>query len=292
MEPSVQGSGRFTWYIPTPSISRAIALAYTAILLGLFVGIPLHILGPRRIIGSFYDDALLWLCLISGFGCLIGFFLLLAFPPRSWRARLEFGRDYVRFIPVPILRWIGEPAAEKPLGQDLKETLICEGRQEKSPYGFRVLLRGVQGPDSVLAVPIPVRLSAHESRRLTNGIIAATGLPTRLVRRVANEGGTVQEIPWTPTGQSSLLAGFAKLIPAASPIIGGIVVGYLRPNPAIVVITGIALWLSETIGLFLYAHFSHQRSKYAALLWLTTLITFSAAYAATFAVVAYMFHKG
>jgi len=77
-----------------------------------------------------------------------------------------------------------------------------------------------------------------------------------------------------------------------TPYIGGIVVGVLRPNMAIVLAEGLALWLGQTLALFAVVRCSHQKTTtISALYWLTTLISFSAAYAIIFFLVSSISHS-
>jgi hypothetical protein len=290
MASSAESGGIHTYFIPIPSMGRAIALAYVAFFLTCFMYISIK-LGPSRTFVSVGNDPFPWIFLILTFGMTIVFFLRLAFPPRSWLARLEFARDRVRFVPKPILRWIGEPSSEIPLSLHSKEILLCRGSQGNSPYGFRVLLRSESGQDREIKVETGYRLNLRESAILTNLITAATALPVRMVQRRVLTGGGTEETPWTPVGRSAELGALAKLAFAALPFIGGGVVGFLGSTPLFAAAFGAVLWLNQTLAVFILARDSHQRSRPAMLYWLTTLFTFGASYAATVVVVSFLFRS-
>lgn len=287
---------RFVYYVPIPRSIQTFLLVFAGILLAIFFGIPLHQFGLMGTIQSFSTNLVLWLIMAVMFLPLLAWFICLADPPRSWLARLEFDRNCIRLVPKPPLRWIGEPTAEASLGSHPKEILLCRGSRDNSPlgwsgqgnfpYGFRVIVRSAEGHNRELKVSSGDRLSAHQSKILMDGIFAATGLPVRLVQREFAADGSFREMLWTPTGRSAQFGWIAKLAFAATPFIGGIVAGCLRANCLTVMAAGIALWLGQTLAVFLYAHLSRQ--KLPIVYWLSTVFTFSATYIASFAFVFYI----
>lgn len=280
----------FVYFIPFPSVIRTFVLMMAAVYLLMFIGIPLHVLGLRGALNSIRDSIWLWLVMVAMFAPLIGMFLRFAFPPNSWHARLEFGQDSVRLVPRPVLRWIGEPTTEISLGPHSREILLCRGSQDRIPYGFRVLVRSTDGRDREIKLETGSRLDTRQSGILISGITASTHLPIHLVQQQFAADGSFQEVPWAPAEHSAQLGGIAKMAFAATPYIGGVVVGLLRPGILTVVMVGIALWLCQTLAVFSYAYITHQHSKLAALYWLTTLFTFAASYAVTFTLVFYVIH--
>ncbi|MGO8758439.1 MAG: hypothetical protein ACLQG3_09975 [Terracidiphilus sp.] len=291
----------FTYYIPIPYpyLIRVIVLAFAAFFLCVFLSIPIRI-GPERTFESVKADPLLWLLLIGVFTPAVALFLLLAFPPRSWLARLEFDRSCIRLVPKSLLRWIGEPSVEVPMSSQTQEILVCKGSKDfysgvfvttpgPYPYGLRILARSAGGHDRELKVETGGRLSAHQAGFLIEGITASTGLPVRFIKREADDKGVIQELPWSPEEHFTHFGGLLKLAFAATPLIGGAVVGYLRAPGFSVALAGTALWLVQMFALFAYARFTKQRSWSAALYWLSALFTFAASYSMAFVLVYFLF---
>jgi len=271
---------KFVYFVPFPALSRVIALVTPGFLISALIYI--------TILGALERDPFLWLLMVGTLGIPIAPFLLLAFPPKSWHARLEVEHDSICLIPVPPLRWIGEPCTKISLGAHTREVLLCRGSSDNSfygwsgqgnfPYGFRLIVRSIDGHDSALKVPGD-RLSAGQSEVLTEGIAAATSLPVRLMQRNFSSDGSFKEVPWTANGHFAQLSGIAKLLFAVTPFIGGVAAGYIHPVPAITVAIGIALWLGQTLALFAFVQFSNQKpNMFSTLYWLTTAITFAASY--------------
>jgi hypothetical protein len=291
MNNSAEPGGLFVYFIPNPSLLRVILLAIAALFSLILFGIPLNDLGFTRILETINDDPSFLLMPFIMIAPVILSSLLLAFPPRSWLARLEFRRDCIRSIPRPVLRWIGEPSVEIPLSAHPKEILLCRGSKDNSPYGFRVLLRGANGHDREIKIETGERLNKREAAILTEGVTDATGLSARLVQRQHPAEGTIQEVQWIPTGGIAWLGAIAKLAFISLPIVGGAAVAYRSPSPIVIVAVGIALWLSQTLAVFIWANASQRQSKSAMLYWMTTLFTFGATYAATVALVSLMLHS-
>jgi hypothetical protein len=281
MANSTQSEVRFVYYIPLPALSKAVAIGYSAFLLSIFLYLP-YKLGLEQ-------DPLFWLLLVGMLGLPIAFFLVLAFPPRSWHARLEIQNECIRLVPKPVLRWIGEPSTVLPIAAQASEVLVLCGSQDNLKIGFRLSVRSTDGSQRDLKVETASRLSAHQAKILCDGITSATGLLVRLIKRERGKEGGVEEMPWIPGGWTASLPGLAKLVFAATPFIGGIVVGCLRPNLALAAVLGLALWLCQTLALFAYSRFSKQESKFPTLYWFSTLFTFAASYAFTFVFVFYVF---
>ena len=291
MASSKQSGDKFIYLIPPPTLSRTIALMTVAFFLSCFLYLP-YKLGIAKALNSLEQDPLLWLLLVGMVGFPIAFFLVLAFPPRSWHARLEIGREAIRLVPKPVLRWIGEPPSVLQIDEKTDEVLILCGFRDNLKIGFRVLLRSRDGSQHDFKVESADRLSPHQALILSEGITCATGLPVKLIKREKAEGGELEEMPWAPAGWNASLPGIAKVLFAMTPFLGGIVVGLLRPGPAIVVLVGIVLWLGQTLALFAVSHFTHQKTKMTAVLyWLTTLITFSASYAVIYFLVSSVAHQ-
>lgn len=241
---------------------------------------------------TFRSDSVIWAILGAVDGSLIGFFIVLAFLPRSWRAGLEFGQGHVRLIPRPILRWIDEPSyVDMALGSRMQEIIICRGTRNNSPFGFRVILRAAGVPDREFKVESGDDLNAREAKALTDGIIAATGVPVRLIERKARKDGTVREGIWTPAGKSMLWIELARVIAVALPFVSGGVAGELRPSYGVVAIAAIAVWSFQSLGVFLFNRFTHKRRKFAASKWLLSFFNFVLEYATTYAFVSLLFHR-
>ena len=273
----------FVYFVPLPPVSRNIALTFAAIILLMFAILPIR-LGIKRTCESLQDDLLLWLLLLAVFAPCIGWMIRLAFPSRRSLARLEFGNKTIRFVPKRILRWIGEPSVEAPILPNLQEIVLCPGTREYPHNGFTVLLRQSNGTSHEVNVPTGSLLNARESEILTQGIGQTTGLPVRLVQRKRGRGGAIEETAWVPAARSPNPSVFAGLILAATPLIGGTLVGFMGLSPAIAAGAGIALWLVMTLVALAIENRFPSKKKFPTLLWLTTLVTFAAVYAVAFVV--------
>ncbi|MGA7633604.1 MAG: hypothetical protein WCB11_22815 [Terriglobales bacterium] len=73
------------------------------------------------------------------------------------------------------------------------------------------------------------------------------------------------------------------------PFIGGIIVGYVLPRPAIIVTVGLALWIGQMLATYVLAHTDRTQTKYPLLYSLTTIFTFGATYGFAVVVVAFVF---
>jgi hypothetical protein len=286
-----QADPMFVYVIPIPPAVRVLALAVSVALFTILFGIPLIDLGPARMVETFRSDTATWAIFGGLVGSLIAFFIVLAFPPRSWHAGLQFENGYVRLNPRPVLRWIDEPSVEMFFGFRVQEILLCRGSRDDSSFGFRVILRAVGAPDQQIKVETGDNLNHRQSKLLADGITAATGLAVRLVEFKAGKGGMVREMPWTPASHSMQWLELGKVAAAVLPVAGGILIGNLRPSPAAVILTGIALWLVEVLGVFLYHRFSHQERTVSASNWFSSLVNFAFAYTIAFAFVIYVFGK-
>jgi hypothetical protein len=75
----------------------------------------------------------------------------------------------------------------------------------------------------------------------------------------------------------------------ALPYVGGIVVGYFLPSPAIIMAFGMALWFAQMLTAYACAHWLYQTpAKHSILYSLTTLFTFGTAYGLAVVLVALM----
>jgi hypothetical protein len=277
---------------------RVLELAIAVAVLLIFLGTPLVDLGLTGKFESIRNNPSLWLVMAGMFAPLFAVLWLFAFPPQSWLARLEFDHNCIRLVPKPLLRWIGEPSTEIPLSPRTSEILVCRGSLDNSslgwsgagnfPYGFRLLVRSLEGHDRELKVSTGDRLSVHQSKILADGITAATGLPVRLIQRKFATDGSYQVITWTPSNRFAQLGALAILAFSATPFVGGIVAGFLRVNPLIAVAVGVALWLIQTLAVYLYARLLRQ--KFPIVYWLSTVFTFSASYAVSIVCAFYLFH--
>jgi hypothetical protein len=276
----------FVYYIRVPSVSRRIALAALTFFSFLFaLGLALSLIGNEPLLGL----------ILATFGGLIVLFLVLAYPSKNRQDRIEFTREGVRHVPGATLRWMGEPASEVPITPDIHEVLICQGSQDsydtygsfflgtrppKFPWGFRILIRSKDGNTRELEISTGDRLDLRQATALSDGIVAAIGVPVRFVKRELSETGTASEIAWTPAARRVDLGGcILKLVFVTTPFVGGITLGIIRPNGLTLVAIGVCLWLLQTLAVLLYAKITKQWSRIAALLWLTTAVSFAGAFA-------------
>ncbi|HEV2136314.1 MAG TPA: hypothetical protein VGR47_18890 [Terracidiphilus sp.] len=290
---TTQAGVKFVYSVPIPASVRVLAAAVAIVLFAILFGIPLIDLGAARMVETFSSDSVSWAILGGIVGSLMAFFIVLSFPPRSWRAELEVEQDRVRLIPRPVLSWIDEPAAmDMELGPRVQEILLCRGTRNNSPFGFRIILRAFDVPDREFKVETGDDLALRDTRILSDGITAATGLPVRLIERRTRKDGSVREGIWIPPSRALPSTELARLVAVAFPFVCGAVAGYLQPGYLTAVIGWMALWSIQMLGLFLYNRFVHQRTTLGTFNWFYSLFNFAVEYATTFAYVSFMFHKG
>ena len=260
-------------------------------LLVVFVA-PVAFIGSKIGLGGIPSNLLPALfCMATTVGGIL-FALWILFPPLGTLARFEFTRDRVRFIPNLIARSIGEQSEETLMSAQSAEILICHRFVPQKVNGYRVIVRAADGAERELASHSPhtqVDLNASEIDSMAEAITSATGLPVRVVIRRKSPTGAVEETPWTPLfsakGKSLRTAALATV---ALPYVGGILIGSLSLNPAIVIAVGFALWLCMVLAIYLASRTDPGPKRFPLLQALTTLVTFSAAYAVCFVVTAYL----
>ncbi len=275
----------FTFYIRLSAIIRFFPLAATALFLYFLVSIPVSV-GTR----GFTNHPALWLLEI-GFVGAVALQLWLAFPQRRTQARLEVLRESIKFIPRRMdRRFLGAQVTEVRVTARSSEILFCRSRFEGMPDGVRLIVRGSDEPERELEVKFSFILDAQDCRTIAEGIIAATGLPVRLVTRTRLMDGSIQETPWTPPEpNTNFTRGSVMAAIWAVPYIGGVIVGYVLPRPATIVIIGLVLWLGQMLAASACAHWLfHTREKYPTLYSLTTVFTFGAAYGLAVVFVGYI----
>lgn len=278
---------RFVYYVPFPPLSRGIALAFALFFLCAFLYIPFA-WGLQHSLQSMHDDPSLWLIFILLFGPGIAFFVVLAFPPKSWLSRLEVQHDRIRLVPKPPLRWIGEPTREIPIDEGCEQILVCHGSSDSIPLGFRVCVVAGKGQRRVLQIASAMRLARQQATDLVDGIAKAIGLPVYLIQRIAKPGEAVQEVPWLPEERSMSWRPLGVIALGLAPWIGGIVVGFLGMGTAVAAVVGVCLWLCQTASLMIYARLSDRKSKFPMIRWFSTVFTFAASYIVAYAVTAFL----
>jgi hypothetical protein len=276
--------------IPGPRYMRAMGLIPLATVVGPIaffysergVAWTLHIFDPLASFPSFFLTVTMAVALAIA--------LWILFPPRSSLARFEFMHDRVRFIPNSSARFFGETSEETPISPQSVEVLVCHRYLQERPNGWRVVVRAANGAEGELGRSGLLYLSASNVNALAEAITSATGIPVRVIIRRKPLHGAVEETPWTPPNtKTNTLMGFG-LASACLPFVGGIIMGWLSPRPAIVVVVGLALWLCMMLALLVLARTDPSRKKFPTLYSLTTLVTFSATYAVCFVVTAYLVH--
>ena len=266
---------------------RVIALVFAGLFILMLAYIPLRV-GLHRFLHGLNVNPAMWLLVVT-FAIPIGFFSWLAFPPRAVLAKLEIQRNNVRFIPnLAVRRFLAEPIVKAVITPQSKEILVCQAFLGKLPDGYNVVIRTAGENDRVVRAASLTLHTAQEGQEIADGITAATGLPVRLITREQLTDGTVQEVPWVPSAPKTKLL-HAGLAIAAVPWVGGVVLGYIFPRPAIIVTAGLTLWLCEMLAVFIIARRSHKRTQNLAVHMLATFFTFAASYAFAVGLVAFVF---
>jgi hypothetical protein len=276
----------YIFYVRPRSYLRTVG----AFLLVVFVA-PFAFIGSKIGLGGILSNLL---PALFGMAMMIGgilFALWLLFQPQSALARFEFTRDRVRFIPNLIARSIGEQSEETVISPQSAEILICHRFVPQKVNGYRIIVREADGSERELASHSPhtqVDLKESEIDSMAEAITRATGLPVRVVIRRKSPTGAAEETPWTPPSTKGKSLRAAALATLALPYFGGILMGWLSLNPAIVIAVGLALWLCMVFAIYLASRTDSGPKNFPLLKALTTLVTFSATYAVCFVVTAYL----
>lgn len=276
----------YIFHIRPPSHLRPLGLFLLAVIVA-----PSVYIGSKIGLGWFPSNLLpaLFLMATMGGGILFAFWIL--FPPKSTLARIEFTSDRVRFIPNLIARTIGEQSEETAISLQSAEILICHRFVPQKVNGYRIIVREADGAERELASHSPhtqVDLNASEINSMVRAITAATGLPVRVVIRRKSPTGAVEETTWTPPSTKGKSLRTAALATVALPYVGGILMGSLSLNPAIVIAVGLALWLCMVLAIYFASRTDPDPKRFPLLNAFTTLVTFSPAYAVCFVVTAYL----
>jgi len=275
--------------IPQPAVRRVIAITTVAFFLADFAILPFK-LGVDRFLGSLAHFSATWVLLLM-LVLPIGIFVRLAFPSRNSLPRLEVARDRIRVVPGRIARLFAEAPVEIAFTPQTREILLCHNVWQGLGDGLRLIVRGENGAEKeIRAVPIDY-LSPLDAQTLAKGILAATGLPVRLLTRRRQADGTIQEAPWAPPSRSTRMIGGTALAMGAIPFVGGAIVGALWPLPAVIVEVGLVLWLIQISVVFLLARYVGSRAKFLTPFSLATVFTFAAAYGIAVVAVGFIFRN-
>jgi hypothetical protein len=280
-----QAQPPYIFYIPAPRNLRVIGL----FLLAVFV-LPLPIICLKIGLGWILSNLAPALFLITVNAGAILYALWVLFPPQSTLARFEFACDRVRYIPNFVARSIGEQSEEAAISPRTAEILICHYFVPQGISTYRISVRAADGMERELASHFPhalVDLKASEIDSIVEKMAAATSLTVRAVNRRKLPTGAIEDTPWTPSSTKGKPLKTAALATLALPYIGGILVGLFTLNPTIVITVGLALWLCMVLAMFLTSRGDRDPKSFPLLKALTTLVSFSAAYALCFVVTAH-----
>jgi hypothetical protein len=262
--------------IPQPASRPIIALAVVVVFLAVFAIFP-YKLGLGRFFESLFYFSATWIVMLM-LAPPIAFFIWLAFLPRSFLPRIEISRTRICVVPGRMARFF----AEAPVGIDLtpfsREILLCHSVRPGLEVGFRLVVRAADGTERGLDANSMNYLNARGSQELAEGISAVTGMPVRLLERVRQNDGTVQEKPWSPPPTSSMIVVGIALIAGVLPFAAGGVIGAIWPTPLIIVAVGLGLWLIQMSVPCLLARWTGSKAIFPSALSLTTVFTFSASY--------------
>lgn len=274
----------YVLYLNIPVVIQLVPIA-TAVF---YLVLPLYLLW----MDGFAQSRGFWLLEAAFFPGVV-FMLWLAFPRQHTKAHLNVKHDSIAFTPRRSdRRFLGEQTVQIPVTPNSKEILLCGSVYEGMPDGYRLIVRDNDRLERELRVKFWTSLDAQDCRIITEGIIAATGLPVRLVirRRSANK---VEETDWLPPERGQPTAkGFAFAAIAALPFAGGIITAYLRPQAAVSITVGFLLWLLQLGAGATWTRWSHSQTHRSWLESLTTVFAFGAAYGVAFVLVAFVLRAG
>jgi hypothetical protein len=276
----------FILYFTPPVILRLIPLAVLAFVV-LQVSYAGYTIGSSGISSGFHNYPELWwlVPVLIGF---IAITLRLVFPPRRTQARLEIRHDSVSFVPRRIDQRVGDSVTAAAVTPQSAEILLCHKLLEEMHDSFSVVIRGNDEPEREVRVEFGRFLDQQYCQKLAEGITSATGLPVRLVTRRRSTDGTVQETEWIPTAGLPARA-FVAFGLGAVPFVGGIVVGWLRLRPEIILAIGAALWLAKMLVLITFARRYPSPNKPSMLTSLSSIFPFGAAYGLAAVIAPYVF---
>jgi hypothetical protein len=286
----------FVFVIPTPRIRQVVSLATAAFFLSM-LGYFFWKFGLDRLQEDLTDDPTYWwlvLLMALFFLAPTFLFLYLAFPPQGLLQKLQFRKEGIRFIPDGLTRrLLGEPDIEIGIGPKSQEILVCHGNATGLPdgYGYQIIVRAADGSEHAVKAGYLTLRNRPQVQRLSEGITAVTGLPVRIVNRRRLPDRTIMETPWALTPFTAKLRILASLASGIMPFLGGATVGCLQLQPAFIPLIGLALWMVQSLGLFLLSASNAKRPSFALPRLLTTLFTFAASFSLAVVMAAYLFRR-
>lgn len=186
---------------------------------------------------------------------------------------------------------MGEPVHEISIFPDASEIVFCRNLLEglTGEYrsdGYRIIVDASGRAENELRLSFEAYFDAPTCRRIVDAMTSATGLPTRLILRKQSLSGPMEELPWIPVARKASVKTPAAIMLGFLPYMGGIAVGYLTTKPILIVIAGLMLWIAQLLAISLYG--KRKLKSVMTPYGLSTIFTFSAAYAATVVFIIYV----
>lgn len=202
-------------------------------------------MGTMRPLGSVGTRWTFWLLIVVLLAVSVAIFRI-ASPRREVLASLHMNREALRFVPQRVQWGFWSQPNELMVTANSREILLCRCFREQMFEGYSLIVRGTVEPERAMKIQFPFIPDVQDCGQLATAINSATGLPIRLVTRRCKLDGTFEETPWAPVEPGKNIApGLAGVTGAVLPFIGGAVVGYFWPSPAIIVGAGLVLWLGQ-----------------------------------------------
>ncbi len=205
----------------------------------------------------------------------IAVFVKMAFPPLGTFGKLQLCGSSISFAPARASARLGAEPIHTPIPPEAQEILFRCG-----PGKCCLQIRTADGCEHDTGIALLTHLNARTASELLEGVSASTGLPARIITPYRTPNGEIEDRPWRPLSTAAKWGVIGKLVVVSIPFWASAIVGYLAPNLIVIAVVGVALWLTQILALMGYARLSAMRRRLPWPYWVSTPVTFGAAYSA------------